>query len=134
MPYQDGPRITGAYSFQITPRGSTTPVTIIMQSHDYKDGGVESKEFPVGTKMVKQPMQTKCGTHELESLIPAEEAEAFRNMLSSGMIVDNGVMPDWKTAKGPHYIEDVSFSDKVDDKSTMKIVISESNGGVTAAS
>jgi hypothetical protein len=133
MPYQDGIGITGAFTFAVTPRGSTSPVTLVMQTHNYKDGGVKKQEFAVGSKMVAQPMQTGIGTHEVESLIPAATASEYRGLLYAGQIVDTANFPNWNSAAGPHFVESVEFSDKVDDKSTMKIVISESNGGVAAA-
>lgn len=132
--YQSGKNIAAGYSFEATPRGSTTPITFSgFQKHSYKGGKRDSKEFSVGELKLKQPMQKGAGTHEIEAMILATDAAAWRAALDSVYIIDTADFPDWNTANGPHFVEDYSFEDGIEDMSSVKITISESMGAIAAA-
>jgi hypothetical protein len=133
MPYQDGPAIAAAYSFEITKRGTTAARTFTFQSHEYKPGDVETKDLKIGSSTVRQPMQTGVGEHDCEFLIPTEEVADYRSFLRPNAIIDAAVMPDWNEAAGPHFVKSVTITDKIDGESVLKCTISESNGGVAAA-
>lgn len=117
------------YSFELTLEGSTQTVPFIFQKHSYKAGGVEVKEYKVGGQTIANPMQTKIGKHELEGLIATEGAAEYRSLFKKGAIVSNGAMPDWREANGPHFIEDFTFDDGIEDMSSIKVTISESKSG-----
>ncbi len=132
--YQSGVEIEGAYSFEITPRGSNAPVKIVFQKHSYKAGKRDSKEFSVGANKLKQPMQRGAGSHELEGMILSANAAAYRDLFDTVNIIDDAVMPDWNAARGPHFVEDYSIEDGIEDMSSLKITISESNGAIAVSS